>query len=123
AGFLAEHSFFYLFAGDALTSVIYGVIAVFALPQGLRTYEKGERVGEALRAAARDTRFVVFLVATLCAALVDMQMGSTFALHVTSLGFPPHVFGLLISLNAMLVITLELLIINATQRMSPRPVI
>lgn len=123
AGFLAEHSFFYLFAGDALTSVIYGVIAVFALPQGLKTYEKGERMGEALRIAARDRRFMLFLLATLLAALVDMQMGSTFALHVTTLGFPPHVYGMLISLNALLVITFELVIINATQHLPPRPVI
>jgi len=124
AGFLAEHSFFYLFAGDALTSVIYGVIAVFALPQGLKTYEKGERTGEALRVAIRDRRFMLFLLATLLAALVDMQMGSTFALHVTNtLGFQPRIYGLLISLNALLVITCELVIINATQRLSPRPVI
>lgn len=123
AGFLAEHSFFYLFAGDALTSVIYGIIAVFALPQGLKTYEKGERMGEALRIAARDRRFMLFLLATLMAALVDMQMGSTFALHVTTIGFAPHVYGMLISLNALLVITCELVIINATQRLSPRPVI
>lgn len=124
AGFLAEHSFFYLFAGDALTSAIYGVIAMFALPQGLKTYEKGERTGEALRIAMRDRRFMLFLLATLLAALVDMQMGSTFALHVTiTLGLQPHVYGMLISLNALLVITLELIIINVTQRMSPRPVI
>ncbi len=123
AGFLAEHSFFYLFAGDALTSVVYGIIAAFGLPQGLRTYQEGERMGEALRAAARDRRFLFFLLSTLLAALVDMQMGSTFALHVTFLGFAPHVYGMLISLNAVLVITLELAIINVTQRMSPRPVI
>jgi MFS family permease len=123
AGFLAEHSFFYLFAGDALTSVIYGVIALFALPQGLRTYQKGERLGEAVRVAARDTRFVIFLVATLFAAMIDMQMGSTFALHVTTLGYAPRVYGLLISLNAVLVISLELVITNYTQRLAPRPVI
>ena len=123
AGFLAEHSFFYLFAGDALTSVVYGVIALFALPQGLRTYQKGERLGEALRVAAHDSRFVIFLVATLLAAIIDMQMGSTFALHVTWLGFPPRVYGMLISLNAVLVIALELVITNYTQRLSPRPVI
>lgn len=123
AGFLAEHSFFYLFAGDALTSVVYGVIALFALPHGLRTYQKGERLGEALRVAARDLRFVVFLLATLFAAMIDMQMGSTFALHVTSLGFPPHVYGVLLSLNAVLVISLELVITNYTQRLPPRPVI
>lgn len=123
AGFLAEHSFFYLFAGDALTSVVYGVIALFALPHGLRTYKKGERLGEALRVALADTTFVIFLVATLFAAMIDMQMGSTFALHVTSLGFAPHVYGLLISLNAVLVISFELVITNYTQRLSPRPVI
>jgi len=123
AGFLAEHSFFYLFAGDAATSVVYGFIALFALPQGLRTYQKGERAGEALRVAARDTRFVVFLCSTLLAAMIDMQMGSTFALHVTTIGFLPRIYGMLISLNAVLVIAFELVITNYTQRMSPRPVI
>ena len=122
AGFLAEHSFFYVFAGDALTAVAYGVIALFALPHGLRTYEKGERMGEALRLAARDTRFMVFLVATLCAATIDMQMGSTFALHVTSIA-APRVYGMLISMNGALIIVFELAIISVTQRMAVRPVI
>src|SRR5205823_4108061 len=53
AGFLADRSFFYLFLGDAITSVAYGIIALAALPQGLRTYTKEERFGEALRVAAR----------------------------------------------------------------------
>src|SRR5205814_10621101 len=64
AGFLVEHSFFYLFAGDALTSLAYGIIAAVALPHGLRTYQKGERAGEALRMAMRDTAFMTFLLAT-----------------------------------------------------------
>jgi len=34
AGFLAERGYFWLFAGDALTSVLYGVLAFFALPKG-----------------------------------------------------------------------------------------
>jgi predicted MFS family arabinose efflux permease len=123
AGFMAEHSFFYLFVGDAATSLIYGVIAVIALPHGLRTYQKGERVGEALRSALRDTAFVTFLTATFLVAMVDLQMLSTLPLHVTSIGFAPRVYGMLVSLNAALVITLELFITNYTQRMSPRPVI
>ncbi len=123
AGFLVEHSFFYLFAGDALTSVVYGVIAVFALPQGLRTYEKGERTGEALRSAVRDRAFMAFLAASLLAALIDMQMLATFPLHIVSVGFAPSVYGMLVSLNGALIIALELVIINYTQRMPPRPVI
>src|SRR5947208_6318914 len=37
AGFLAGNSYFWLFAGDAATSALYGVIAWVALPHGLRT--------------------------------------------------------------------------------------
>src|SRR5256885_12617302 len=94
AGFLAEHSFFYLFAGDAATSAVFGLIALTALPHGLRTYQKGERLGEALRAAPRDFPFLVFLLARLLAAMVGMPIGSTLALHRTTLGHPPHVFGM-----------------------------
>src|SRR2546423_5818070 len=82
AGFLANRSFFILFAADAATSIVYGIIAIFALPQGLRTYSKEERAGEAVRTAMRDSRVVVFLAAAMLAAAVDFQMGSTFALHV-----------------------------------------
>jgi MFS family permease len=123
AGFLVERSFFYLFAGDALTSLVFGVIAIFALPHGLRTYVKGERAGEALRFAARDKAFMAFLAATLFTALIDMQMLATFPLHIISVGFAPSVYGMLISLNGALIICLELFIINYTQRLPPRPVI
>jgi MFS family permease len=123
AGFLAQYSFFYLFLGDAVTSALYGLIAVMALPQGLRTYSREERFGEAIRVASRDTPFLLFLLATLCITLVDFQMGSTFALHVKSLGFSPAVYGALISLNGVLIVLFELLITVFVQRFSPQPVI
>jgi MFS family permease len=123
AGFLADHSFALLFIGDAATSIIYGVIALIALPHGLRTYVKTERTGEALRVAARDKPFIVFLLATLCITTVDFQLGSTFALHVRAAGFPSRVFGLLISMNGMLIIVFELGITQWTRRFRPRPMI
>jgi len=123
AGFLADHSFTLLFIGDAATSIVYGLIALFALPQGLRTYVKSERTGEALRAAARDRRFILFLAATLCVAIIDFQMGSTFALHVKSLGFPSRTFGLLISTNGLLIVLFELAITQWTRRFPARPMI
>lgn len=123
AGFLAQRSFFWLFAGDAITSVGYGIIALLFLPHGLRGARAGERFGEALVVASRDRRYVTFLLATLCVTLVDFQMGSTFALHVQSQGFSTAKYGVLISINGMLIIVLELFITSWTQRMSPRPVI
>jgi len=123
AGFLADHSFTLLFIGDAVTSIVYGLIALFALPHGLRTYVKSERTGEALRVAIRDRPFVIFLLATLCVTIVDFQMGSTFALHVKSIGFPSRVYGLLISTNGLLIVIFELFITQWTRRFAPRPMI
>ena len=123
AGFLADHSFTLLFIGDAATSIVYGFIALFALPQGLRSYVKSERTGEALRVAAHDRPFIVFMIATLCAAIIDCQMGSTFALHVKSLGFPSRTYGLLISTNGLLIVFFELSITQWTRHFRPRPII
>lgn len=123
AGLLAEHSFFLLFAGDALTSVLYGVIALLALPHGLRTYVRGERTGEAVRVALHDRPFLIFLLASVCIASVDFQMGSSLPLYVTSLGFTPRIYGMLISANGVMIILLELLITNYTQRLPVRPLI
>jgi MFS family permease len=123
AGFLADHSFTLLFIGDAATSIVYGLIALFALPQGLRTYLSTDRTGEALRVAARDRRFLIFMLATLCITIVDFQMGSTFALHVKSLGLPSRAYGMLISTNGLLIVIFELGITQWTRRFPPRPII
>ena len=123
AGFLADHSFLYLFIGDAITSIAYGIIALAALPHGLRSDMRGERPGEVVRLAASNRPFLMLLAATILVTLVDFQVGSTFALHVKALGFPARVFGMLISLNGVLIICFELLITNYVQRFRPQPVI
>jgi MFS family permease len=123
AGFLANRSFFLIFAADAATSIAYGIIAMFALPQGLRTYSKEERTGEAARTAWRDPRVVAFLAAAMLASTVDYQMGSTVALHVTRNGFSAATYGALISINGILIILFELIITSRVQRVDPRPVI
>ena len=116
AGFLAERSFFWLFVGDAITSLGYGIIALLFLPHGLRAARVEERFGEAIIVATRDRRYVTFLAATLCVTLVDFQMGSTFALYVQSQGFSTAKYGMLISCNGLMIIVLELFITSWTQR-------
>jgi len=123
AGFLADKSFIYVFVGDAITSIVYGIIAIFALPQGLKTYQKGERAGEAIRDALSNRRVVWFLAAAMLAAVVDFQMTSTLALHVTKLGYRPMIYGLMISLNGLLIVLFEIVITARLQYMNPQPVI
>lgn len=123
AGFLAEHSFFYLFLGDAITSAGYGVIALLFLPHGTRGQTKDEAFGEAIGAALRDRRFVTFLLATFCMTVVDFQMSGSFALHIRAQGFSSATYGLLISMNGLLIVLFELAITAWSQHAPPQPVI
>jgi MFS family permease len=116
AGFLADHSFFFLFLCDAITSVGYGLIALSLLPQGLRPAMRDERFSEAFRVAFRDRRFMLFLGATTLVTMVDFQTGSTFPLWVERSGHSSSTYGLLLSLNGVLIIVLELMITSWIQR-------
>ncbi|HUR82212.1 MAG TPA: MFS transporter [Thermoanaerobaculia bacterium] len=123
AGFLAGRSFFYVFAGDALTSLIFGLVAVFALPHGLRSHPKDEIPGEGLRVALRDRAFVYFLAATLCLTFIDFQLHSTIPLHITSIGYTTATYGLLLSINGVMIVLFELVLTAWTQRFPARPLI
>jgi MFS family permease len=121
AGFLAGNSYFWLFAGDAATSALYGVIAWVALPHGLRTgHQASSSWSSAFKAIAVDRRFLRVLASSLCIALVFLQMSSTFGLQVTSHGFTPANYGALISFNGVLVVLCELPLTLFTQRMPAR---
>jgi len=123
AGFLADHSFFLLFLGDAVTSVGYGLIALVFLPHGLRSMRDDERFGEAFRVAFRDRRFMTFLVATTLVTSVEFQTGSTFPLWVARAGHSTSTYGLLLSINGVLIILFELMITAWTQRHPPQRMI
>lgn len=119
AGFLAEHSYFWLFAGDAASSLLFGIVAWAALPHGIRAATQNQGWKPALRIMSHDKAFLRVLAASVCVSLVFMQMGSTFSLHVTNLGFSATTYGALISLNGVLVVLCELPITRITQRFSP----
>lgn len=116
AGFLADRSFFFVFFGDAVSSVGYGLIALAFLPHGLRSSSAGERFGEVFRVAFRDRRFMLFLAATTLVTSVDFQTGSTLPLWVERWGHSSSTYGMLLSINGILIIALELMITSWTQR-------
>ena len=122
AGFLAARGYFWLFAGDAATSVLFGVIALVALPRGLpsRREEGGWR--HDLKTVASDGRFVRLLSAAFLIALVFLQISSTFSLQVTGQGFPAATYGLILSLNGVLVVLCELPLTSVTRRFPARAV-
>jgi MFS family permease len=123
AGLLAERSFFLLFLGDAITSVVFGVIALVALPEGVRSRRSEERRGEAVRTMLGDRAFALFLVASVLGAFVYFQGQTTFPLHVTESGLSDSDYGLLISLNGIAIVFLELPLVAITRRFAARPVL
>lgn len=122
AGFLAEHGYFWLFAGDAATSVLFGLVALFSLPRGVRGQRCETGWNEALQAFRGDKRFHQVMVASFAIALIFFQMSSTFGLHVTGLGFSAATYGALISLNGALVVLCELPLTTITRRFAARNV-
>lgn len=127
AGFLAQRSFLWLFVGDALTSALYGVVVVVFLRgvsevgPAAAAAEKPEAVWPALLrrgGALRPLRR--FLVASMLVAVVFFQYESTVPLHVQALGHPTTVYGLLTSLNGLLVVLLELPLTQITRRLPTR---
>jgi MFS family permease len=122
AGFLAARGYFWLFVGDAATSVLFGLIALAALPRGLPSRREEGGWSDDVKALARDGNFLRVLCSAFCIALVFLQVSSTFSLHVTRLGCPAATYGLILSLNGVLVVFCELPLTSLTRRFPARVV-
>ncbi|MEA2460490.1 MAG: hypothetical protein QOH90_667 [Actinomycetota bacterium] len=122
AGFLATHSFFYLFVGDAVSSAAFGVIALTSLPHGLRTRGKRSAEDEGIGTVFRDRSFMVFCLATLTISFVYFQGETTLALHVKAVGLSAANYGALLSINGLVIVCLELALSGFTQKRRARPV-
>jgi MFS family permease len=122
AGFLAHRSFLYLFVGDAVTSALFGVVALVALPEGRRSRSMHERRGEGLRTIFADRALLAFLVASLATAFVYLQMTTGLALHTHASGLSTSDFGLLMGLNGAIIICCELPLTSITGRLPARAV-
>ncbi len=123
AGLLANKSFFYVFLGDAITSLLFGIVAFALLPHGNRSQRKDEQPAEALRVAVKDRALMYFLAATLCLTWVEFQLHTTLPLHITRLGFSYSTYGTLISLNGAMIVVFELLITAWAQTKRQQPLI
>jgi MFS family permease len=131
-GVLVNYSLFWLFAGDALTTATYGVIALLWLPHGLRGQTQRAPWSAALVSLRHDRAFHALWLAAFASACIAMQFASTYSLHVMSRGVsldlggfhlgPETLYGLLISWNGVLIVLAELPLTSWTLRFDPRRV-
>jgi MFS family permease len=122
AGLLAAYGYFWLFAGDAATSVLFGLVALLALPKGSRGTMSNASWSDALKVLRRDRKLHQLLLANFAIGLVFFQLASTFGLYVEHLGFSPAVYGAVVSLNGALIVFCELPLTRLTRRFPARRV-
>jgi MFS family permease len=122
-GFLANHNFLWLFLGDAASSIAFGVVALTILPEGRRSQSQEEHASGGFRAVLSNGPFMIFLAATVLLAFVYFQQQATLPLHVRASGLSNADFGILLSLNGILVMLFELPLSSFTMRRPPREMI
>ena len=109
-GFLAQTSFLSLFVVDGVTSLLAFAVLAFA-PWRAASGGTGRRPGHVdlnVTAGLHDRRLLFFLVALLPAAVVFFQHESSMALFVVQdLGLTATVYGLLHTVNTVLIVFLE----------------
>lgn len=131
-GIIAEHSFYWLFMGDAATCAAYGMIVLVGVRESLQrrrgapvlgaaageagrseTTEGGGAAGveqaepgfiSALAHMLHDTTFLALCGAAFLIGVAFMQAMSTFPLYLTSEGFSMSQYGRIIALNGLLIV-------------------
>lgn len=129
-GLLAARSFSWLFYGNAIASLAFGVITVLLVRDATRRADQPERrepekhASQAgYLAALADRRLRRFLAMTIVAEFVYIQSTVGLPLHVTNVGLSAADYGLLIGLNGLLVVLFELPVTGAVSRRRPEYVL
>ncbi|MCL4351545.1 MAG: MFS transporter [Firmicutes bacterium] len=117
-GFLADHSFFLIFALDAL-SMIGFLIVIWTSIAETRPVATPTHTPSRLRDVARDPLFLRFAGLWGLTSLVYSQLFMVVPAYLhLQLGYPPSVFGYLAAENAVLVVTLQLPITRITRHLA-----
>ena len=142
-GFLAVYSFRFLFFADGVTSILAGLVLMFAWPGTRRTkaseleWDDPEDLGREIEAegpvllaaphpaadlrAFRNRRMLYFLAALIPTQLVFFQLTSTLPVFlVRYLRLPESFYGTVFTLNTLMIVALEVPLNNATAHWSHR---
>jgi MFS family permease len=127
AGLLADRSYTLLFVGDALTSLVFGVIIWFALPHAPSTGTHRDTHMEAVPRSSHEhvsrgarRAFRLFLIAFVLVSFVYFQSLSTLGLQVHARGLSNAVYGALLSLNGVLILIFEVPLTALLRRVQGR---
>ena len=128
-GFLASQSYMWLFLSDAVSSLLTAVIVFVVIPE--TKPEKPENKQEesvisiiiGYKEVLKDGVFMLFLFVSAIMVMVYMQMNSTLSVFLWEVhNFPLQSFGLLLSMNALMVVVLQFWITKRISKYAPMKV-
>ena len=125
AGLIAKAglSFFWLFAIDASTSIVLGLVALFFLPHGVRSSRSESGWSHALKSIRSNHRFIAVCLNALAIGVIYTQLSSSYAFYLRDMLKLPNyeeVFFLIMAINGFLIAIFEIPI-SAMIRHYPAP--
>ena len=131
AGILFVYSPFWVFAGDALTTLMFAGLALFSLPHGLRTIK--EKIAspkvilkswiDSAKDVSTNPRYKQFLIACSLMGIAFMQVFNLLALTTTRFGISPSAYGIIMGFNGVLIILIEVPLTHWLKRFSSTSVL
>jgi MFS family permease len=117
AGLLASRSYLWLFAGDAVTTWIYGLIIWRRIPE-TRPAKAAPREGEpgGLSVVLSDGVFMSFVALNFLLGLVFQQHATTLPIDMARHSIAPSTYGVVIALNGVVIIVVQPLATRALAR-------
>ena len=122
-GLLASRSYLALFVTDAVISSIVAVIVYLTIPETKPEAKPGkepETISESFKGyflVLRNTAFVFFILASTLAWMIYMNFNSTLGVFLRdSRGIPESGYGGLISMNAIMVVTMQFWITRKVEK-------
>ncbi len=125
-GFLASESYMLLFIADAMSSLITALIVFITIPE-TKPEKQDDKPEESVmktmigyKEVLKDSVYIMFLAVSAITVLVYMQMNSTLSVFLLKVyKFPIEGFGLLLSMNALMVVLFQFWITKRTSKYAP----
>ena len=125
-GLLAAQSYLWLFITDAVSSLITAVIVYIGLPETKPAPSESKPEQTLLQTLSgygevlRNSMYVAFLVVSLLAIVVYIQMNSTLSVYLRDVhGVPPQGFGYILSMNAGMVVLFQFWVTRRVSKYAP----
>ncbi|MEP6462118.1 MAG: MFS transporter [Frankiaceae bacterium] len=116
-GLLARHGYWLLFVGDALTSLVFGLVVWRGISEPARTLPTRSAAGSGVGTALRDRSFLGFAALQFLFACVLFQIFSTVPLAMQADGLSPAAFGLAVAGNGLLIVAIQPLVMPRLTRL------